>query len=84
MNRVEEKRSITGTLQSQLKMLGRLINPVVNVLDIDGIVQQIDVNELAEKLDLNELIGKQRRKKEEPKTSNSRTQNQLAAQPTQT
>lgn len=36
------------------------MNPVVNVLDIDGIVQKINVNELAEKLDLNELIGKRR------------------------
>jgi uncharacterized RDD family membrane protein YckC len=37
-------------------MLGRVVSPLVNVIDVDGIVQRIDVNELIERIDWNKLL----------------------------
>ena len=37
-------------------MLGRVVNPFIDVLDVDGIVQRIDVNELLQRIDINELL----------------------------
>ncbi|KAI2489269.1 RDD family [Fragilaria crotonensis] len=37
-------------------MLGRVVTPIVNVIDVDGIVQRIDVNDLVDRIDWNELL----------------------------
>lgn len=37
-------------------MLGRVVNPIVGSLDVDGIVQKIDVNDLLDKVDFNEVL----------------------------
>jgi uncharacterized RDD family membrane protein YckC len=37
-------------------MLGRVVTPIVNVIDVDGIVQRIDVNDLVNRIDWNEVL----------------------------
>ena len=41
---------------NDLNMLGRVVSPLVNVIDVDGIVQRINVNELVERIDFNKLL----------------------------
>jgi hypothetical protein len=38
-------------------MLGRVVTPIVDIIDIDGIVQRIDVNELVERIDWDRFLG---------------------------
>jgi hypothetical protein len=37
-------------------MLGRVVSPLVDVIDVDGIVQRINVNDLVERIDFNKLL----------------------------
>ena len=37
-------------------MLGRVVSPLVNVIDVDGIVQRIDVNDLVDRIDWNKVL----------------------------
>ena len=38
-------------------MLGRVVDPIVRVIDVDDIVHRIDVNDLVERIDWNQLLG---------------------------
>lgn len=39
-----------------MTVLGSVVRPIVDVVDVDGIVQKIDFNDLLERVDINELL----------------------------
>jgi hypothetical protein len=38
-------------------MLGRVVDPIIRVIDVDDIVHRIDVNDLVGRIDWNQLLG---------------------------
>jgi len=35
------------------KALGDVVSPIVDVLDVDGVVQRIDINDAVQRIDIN-------------------------------
>ena len=40
------------------KTIGGIVSPIVDVVDVDGVVQRIDVNKLVERVDINALLDR--------------------------
>ena len=40
------------------KSIGGIVSPIVDVVDVDGVVQRIDVNRLVERIDINALLDR--------------------------
>lgn len=40
------------------KVVGDVVSPIVECLDVDGVARRIDVNDVAQRIDINELVSK--------------------------
>ncbi|HET9542481.1 MAG TPA: hypothetical protein VFP02_05350, partial [Acidimicrobiales bacterium] len=52
------RRQRQATAEEVEAVMGRVVDDVVEVLDLNGIIQQVDVNAIVERVDVNEVVGR--------------------------